>query len=488
MLRFRTFLKEQFILEYKEWHQYVKQNGARILDRMGHSEKYQEKSSEEGHGTPEHMTEYIKGSLGMGDMSQEHGRWILDKIHKGHVERMEDVGSSIRQNLQLHDELTKQGKVAAKLKNIKTPTELFNVVSKHEDSRRDLRDGLIKGEDYDVIGENKHWTVYHPKTNKAACSLGRGTNWCTASKLFDNYNRQGPLSIFVPKNPTHRGERYQYHKEAAQFMTEKDEPIYQNEKKSGPSFSTRPSPLHKEHPSNYHHAIVDPKSSEDEQLKAVEHPSMKDSNGNVNISLLTASPNEKIALRMFDHPESAQHLVDAIKHPSEKVALKAMEHPRFHKSTLIYAVQHPSEKVALKALEDPSFSAQHLWHAAKHPSEKVALKAMEHPEVNGYDLWHAVQHPSEKVALKAMEHPRVAGIHVGEALRHSNENVVLKALEHPEVKDSDIDFAIRHPSEKVVLKALEHPSSGRYHFNTALEHPSVNVRKRAKERKSVDRQ
>lgn len=392
MLRFKTFLKEQFILEYKEWHQYVKQNGARILDRMGDSGKYKEKSSEEGYGTPGHMTEYIKGSLGIGDMSQEHGRWILDKIHKGHVERMEDVGTSIRKNLQLHDDLTNQGKVTAKLKNIKTPTELFNVVSKHDDSSRDLRDGLIVGKDYDNAGENEHWTVYHPKTSKGACSLGRGTNWCTTSGMFSDYKKQGPLSIFVPKNPRYRGEMYQYHKESGQFMSEKDEPIYQNEKKSGPSFSDRPSPIHKDHSSHYHDMMLDPKRSEDERLKAMEHPSLRDRDGVRDITLFLRSPSEQVALRAMDYREfgDSMQIKDALKHPSEKVALKAMEHPHFASFGNDYwhigiALEHPSENVVLKAMEHPAFASStikrvndsHINYVLGHPNENIRKRAQE---------------------------------------------------------------------------------------------------------------
>ena len=68
-----------------------------------------------------------------------------------------------------------------------------------------------------------------PKDVTAACYYGRGTRWCTAStegkNYFDEYNRQGPLYIMLPKNPQYSGEKYQIHPDSGQFMNEEDEPV-----------------------------------------------------------------------------------------------------------------------------------------------------------------------------------------------------------------------------------------------------------------------
>ena len=70
-------------------------------------------------------------------------------------------------------------------------------------------------------------TVIIPEDEAAACRYGRGTRWCTAStkgeNYFNMYNKEGPLYILNPKNPTHEGEKYQLHFPSTQFMNEDDE-------------------------------------------------------------------------------------------------------------------------------------------------------------------------------------------------------------------------------------------------------------------------
>jgi hypothetical protein len=77
-------------------------------------------------------------------------------------------------------------------------------------------------EDNDVL-------VVIPKNEAAACKYGRNTMWCTAAtrgqNYFQEYNRQGPLYILIPKKPKYKREKYQLHFETHSFMNEKDDPI-----------------------------------------------------------------------------------------------------------------------------------------------------------------------------------------------------------------------------------------------------------------------
>lgn len=69
--------------------------------------------------------------------------------------------------------------------------------------------------------------VVYPKDQEAAIYYGQGTKWCTAAtkshNYFDQYNRQGPMYILLPKNPEYEGEKYQLHFPSQQFMDKNDD-------------------------------------------------------------------------------------------------------------------------------------------------------------------------------------------------------------------------------------------------------------------------
>jgi len=83
-----------------------------------------------------------------------------------------------------------------------------------------------KGEGQLLVYEDENWQVYFPQTKGAACSLGKGTGWCTAAPgldYYDRYAKDGQLIIFISKkNPE---EKYQLHYDTKQYMDVKDEPI-----------------------------------------------------------------------------------------------------------------------------------------------------------------------------------------------------------------------------------------------------------------------
>lgn len=83
-----------------------------------------------------------------------------------------------------------------------------------------------KGEGQLLVYEDDNWQVYFPQTKGAACSLGKGTDWCTAAPGLDyysNYAAEGQLIIFISKkNPN---EKYQFHYGAEQYMDKNDAPV-----------------------------------------------------------------------------------------------------------------------------------------------------------------------------------------------------------------------------------------------------------------------
>lgn len=91
----------------------------------------------------------------------------------------------------------------------------------------DLLKTIDLGKDYIQLGETENWLVYSPKTEKGACTLGYGTEWCTAwGKMSLDKSKQGRTNMFnsykndlivlvskETKKPT-----WQIHLETSQFM------------------------------------------------------------------------------------------------------------------------------------------------------------------------------------------------------------------------------------------------------------------------------
>jgi hypothetical protein len=83
-----------------------------------------------------------------------------------------------------------------------------------------------KGEGQLLVHEDDNWLVYFPRTKGAACSLGKGTDWCTAAPGLDYYSeyaKEGQLIIFISKkDPT---VKYQLHYASKQYMDKNDNHI-----------------------------------------------------------------------------------------------------------------------------------------------------------------------------------------------------------------------------------------------------------------------
>jgi len=118
---------------------------------------------------------------------------------------------------------------------------LFNtakrfMLSKDNVNVKILLDNLEKDIDYFTLLNGDKWYIFKPISEKGACILGAGTQWCTAwgqystnpeykerSNHFKTHNNQGPLYIIINKEDN--SDKYQFHFESKQFKNEYDNEI-----------------------------------------------------------------------------------------------------------------------------------------------------------------------------------------------------------------------------------------------------------------------
>ena len=210
MLSFTQYVIESVLLENRAWHQFIGQYGETILKNAGIGPVTIPGSSEPIiDPTIEQTTDHIKHELQLHDTSAEHGRWILKQIHENKMHK-EDV-PLVKRNLLHLQTLQAQGKSKVQLAKLSSPAVLSDHLYNTDPIGMSTRDGDLRDGEYTVLGENEHWIVTQPHTSDAACALGTGSNWCTAGGSFEHYSQGGdtPLTIFIPKKPKYKRERYQ---------------------------------------------------------------------------------------------------------------------------------------------------------------------------------------------------------------------------------------------------------------------------------------
>ena len=122
--------------------------------------------------------------------------------------------------------------------DIDTINTLFNIakrfmLSKDNVNIKILLDNLEKDIDYFTLLNGDKWYIFKPISEKGACVLGTGTQWCTAwgqystnpeykERLnhFKTHNNQGPLYILINKDDN--SDKYQFHFESKQFKNKYD--------------------------------------------------------------------------------------------------------------------------------------------------------------------------------------------------------------------------------------------------------------------------
>ncbi len=107
--------------------------------------------------------------------------------------------------------------------------DLINAVNNYVETDTKNQQAKQQANDATVVYDDQYVRVVTPKTEAAACKYGGNTKWCTAAKdhednAFDTYNASTTLYIFLPKQPSHPGEKYQMAGANTEFNDEQDNP------------------------------------------------------------------------------------------------------------------------------------------------------------------------------------------------------------------------------------------------------------------------
>ena len=163
--------------------------------------------------------------------NKQYTEWIVRRYIDGGIRYLEDVDSTVAENLAIYHELKTRRMIPPELMDINKfkGKAMMHFFRKVYNIYRELPDQVEKAKgNAKEFYDDADIRIVVPADKTAACYYGQGTQWCTAStkatNYFDHYNSQGPLYIIIPKKPEHEGEKYQLH-----FGTD----FYANENDSG---------------------------------------------------------------------------------------------------------------------------------------------------------------------------------------------------------------------------------------------------------------
>jgi len=118
------------------------------------------------------------------------------------------------------------------INSIKSLQELYSVVKDFEGNEDTIPTSKkseirkIKDTEIDKIFNDEQWLVMIPKTERASCMIGKGTQWCTAAEesrnMFNSYNSDGPLFVIINKGS---GDKFQMHIESKQLTDAEDRDV-----------------------------------------------------------------------------------------------------------------------------------------------------------------------------------------------------------------------------------------------------------------------
>ena len=163
--------------------------------------------------------------------NKQYTEWIIRRFIDGGIRYLEDVDSTVAENLDIYHELKTRRMIPPELSDIGKVkgNEVMKFFRKVYNIYRELPAQVEKAKgNAKEFYDDADIRIIIPEDKEAACYYGQGTQWCTAStkstNYFDHYNSAGPLYIIIPKKPEHEGEKYQLH-----FGTD----FYANENDSG---------------------------------------------------------------------------------------------------------------------------------------------------------------------------------------------------------------------------------------------------------------
>ncbi len=157
--------------------------------------------------------------------------WLYNMVKNNQL-KSEDF-YKVKEYLRLFDKFI--NKIPNELRDInkfKNLNDLYDVVKEFEGGEDEISTSKtseikdIKKNEVEKVFEDGEWLIMIPKTERASCLIGKGTQWCTAAdqsnNMFDHYNQDGPLYVMVDKyNET----KYQLHFESEQLMDANDRAV-----------------------------------------------------------------------------------------------------------------------------------------------------------------------------------------------------------------------------------------------------------------------
>ena len=125
-------------------------------------------------------------------------KWFLDNGSKA-FPKIEDGRSTLKEYLYYFQKL--KARIPEQYRDIRQyegTREFMDSVQYFKETYGKKEEPMPKGNS-DIIYQTKDVIVRHAKDQEAACYLGQGTQWCTAStkadNYFENYDSSGPLVI-----------------------------------------------------------------------------------------------------------------------------------------------------------------------------------------------------------------------------------------------------------------------------------------------------
>ena len=164
--------------------------------------------------------------------NKQYTEWIIRRFIDGGIRYLEDVDSTVAENLAIYHELKTRRMIPPELMDIGKVkgNQVMVFFRKVYNIYRELPEQVEKAKgNADEFYNDEDVRIIIPKDKTSACYYGQGTQWCTAStkstNYFNSYNKQGKLYIILPKEPEHEGEKYQLHFGTDFYANENDKGV-----------------------------------------------------------------------------------------------------------------------------------------------------------------------------------------------------------------------------------------------------------------------
>lgn len=161
--------------------------------------------------------------------NKEYAQWLA-KCYANEAQKLEDITSKGTDWLKKYHQFKVKKLLPDNLRNIANIkfSQLYDIVANDElNAKLDAIENAPsknKGQAETVL-DNAEVRIIVPLDETGACYYGQGTQWCTAARnnnMFNRYNKDGRMYILLPKQPQYEGEKYQLHFPTGQYMDETD--------------------------------------------------------------------------------------------------------------------------------------------------------------------------------------------------------------------------------------------------------------------------